>query len=147
MEYIHYLCEIVKTLFFYGAVRKSYQNLLLKWQKSLFSYVSFCVHSMLVHYKGWNTLCSKLQQHVAATDHIEQLVAATHCNDTSQQQITLCVLENFCEKSLTLQQNSVSATRWTNSVWFDFLQHFAATKFCCGDKDFHKNSPVHKKCN
>ena len=111
MEYIHYLCEIVKTLFFYGAVRKSYQNLLLKWQKSLFSYVSFCVHSMLVHYKGWNTLCSKLQQHVTATDHIEQLVAATHCNDTSQQQITLCVLENFCEKSLTLQQNSVSATR------------------------------------
>ena len=57
------------------------------------------------------TLCGKLQQHVAATDHIKQLVAATHCNDTSQQQITLCVLENFCEKSLTLQQNSVSPTR------------------------------------
>ena len=58
----------------------------------------------------------RLQQHVAATDHIEQLVAATHCNDISQQQIALCVLENFCEKSLTLQQNFVAATSCTNSV-------------------------------
>ena len=33
----------------------------------------------------------------------------------------------------------------TNSVWFDFLQRVAATKFCCRDKDFHKNSPVHTK--
>ena len=24
-------------------------------------------------------------------------------------------------------------------------RHVAATKFCCGDKDFHKNSPVHTK--
>ena len=33
----------------------------------------------------------------------------------------------------------------TNSVWFDFVRLVAATKFCCGDKDFHKNSPVHAK--
>ena len=39
----------------------------------------------------------------------------------------------------------VAATSRTNSVWFDFLQHVAATKFCCKDKDFHKNSPVHTK--
>ena len=71
---------------------------------------------MLVHYKGWNTLCGKLQLHIVATDHIEQLVVATRCNYTSQQQIALCVLENFCEKSLTLQQNFVAATSCTNSV-------------------------------
>lgn len=105
----------------------------------MFSYVSFCVHSMLRHYEGWNTLSSKLQQHVAVTDHIEQLVAATRCNDNSQQQIALCVLKNFCEKSLTLQQNLVATTKCTNSVRFDFLQHFAATKFCYGEKDFEKN--------
>ena len=33
----------------------------------------------------------------------------------------------------------------TNSVWFDFVRLVAATKFCCGDKDFHRNSPVHTK--
>ena len=33
----------------------------------------------------------------------------------------------------------------TNSVWFDFVGLVAATKFCCRDKDFHKNSPVHTK--
>ena len=36
-------------------------------------------------------------------------------------------------------------TSRTDSVWFDFLQLVAATKFCCGDKNFHKNSPVHTK--
>ena len=31
-------------------------------------------------------------------------------------------------KSLSLQPNFVAATSRTNSVWFDFLQHVAATK-------------------
>ena len=48
-------------------------------------------------------------------------------------------------KSLSLQQNFVAATSHTNSVWFDFLQHVAATKFCCRDRDFQKNFPVHTK--
>ena len=39
----------------------------------------------------------------------------------------------------------VAATSRTDSVWFDFLRLVAATKFCCGDKDFHKNSPAHTK--
>ena len=26
-----------------------------------------------------------------------------------------------------------------------FFVHVAAAKFCCGDKDFNKNSPVHTK--
>ena len=51
----------------------------------------------------------------------------------------------FLWKSLWLQQNFVAATSRTNSVWLDFLRLIAATKFCCGDKDFHKNSPVHTK--
>ena len=39
----------------------------------------------------------------------------------------------------------VAATSRTNSVRFDFLRLVAATKFCCGDKDFNKNSSVHTK--
>ena len=46
-------------------------------------------------------------------------------------------------KCLSLQQNFVAATSRTDSVWFDFLRLVAATKFLCGDKDFHKDSPVH----
>ena len=56
----------------------------------------------------------------------------------------VCTAE-FLWKSLSLQQNFVAATSRTDSVWFDFLRLVAATKFCCGDKDFHKNSPVHTK--
>ena len=51
----------------------------------------------------------------------------------------------FLWKSLLLQQNFVAATSRTNSVLFDFLQLVAATKFCCIDKYFQKNSPVHRK--
>ena len=31
------------------------------------------------------------------------------------------------------------------TLWFDFLRLVAATKFCCGDTDFLKNSLVHTK--
>ena len=51
----------------------------------------------------------------------------------------------FLWKSLSLQQNFVSATSRTDSVWFDILRLVAATKFCCGVKVFYKNSPVHTK--
>ena len=61
-------------------------------------------------------------------------VAATCRSDILWRQIASCV-----------QQNFVAEKRDTNSVWFDFLRLVAATKFCCGDKDFHKNSPVHTK--
>ena len=80
--------------------------------------------------KGRYTLGDKLQQHVAAT----------RCSDKS-----LRVHWRNLWKSLSLQQNFGAATSRTDSVWFDFLQLVAATKFCCGDKDFHKNSPVHTK--
>ena len=44
---------------------------------------------------------------------------------------------NFC-KNLSLQQNFVTASSLKNSVCFDFLRHVAGTKFCRGEKDFHK---------
>ena len=59
----------------------------IKMEKILSSYVYFCLHSMLVHYKGQNTLGDKLQQHVVATDHGQQLVAATRCTNMPQRNI------------------------------------------------------------
>ena len=63
-----------------------------------------------------------MRQHIAATNRFA------------------CTRE-FLWKSLLLQQNFVTATSSTDSVWFDFLRLVAATKFCWGDKDFHKTSP------
>ena len=61
--------------------------------------------------------------------------------------VTYCLVCNWecLWKSLSLQHNFVTSTSHTNSVWFDFLKLVTATKFCCRDKDFHKNSPVHMK--
>ena len=86
--------------------------------------------SHLVADPGGYTPGGKLQQHVAAT----------RCSDKS-----LRVYWRNLWKSLSLQQNFVAATSRTDSVWFDFLRLVAATKFCSGDKDFYKNSPVHTK--
>ena len=77
--------------------------------------------SHLVADPGRYTPGGKLQQHVAAT----------RCSDKS-----LRVYWRNLWKSLSLQQNFVAATSRTDSVWFDFLRLVAATKFCCGDKDF-----------
>ena len=99
--------------------------------------------------KGRYTLGDKLQQHVAATYHSMCTGRATSCSNKVRRHFAatnrfVCTGE-FLWKSLSLQQNFVSATSRTDSVWFDFLRLVAATKFCCGDKDFHKNSPVHTK--
>ena len=37
----------------------------------------------------------------------------------------------------------VAATSRRKSNQFEFVRLVAATKFCCSDKDFHENSPVH----
>ena len=84
----------------------------------------------LLNSKGWYTPGDKLQQHVAMT----------RCSDKS-----LRGRGEFLWKSLSLQHNFVASTSRTNLVWFDFLRLVAETRFCCGDKDFHKNSPVHTK--
>ena len=82
--------------------------------------------------------CSRRKGRYTIGDKLQQHVAATRCSDKS-----LRVYWRNLWKSLSLQQNFVAATSRTDSVWFDFLRLVAATKFCCGDKDFHKNSPVH----
>ena len=70
---------------------------------------------------------------------VGRLVAATRWGDTSQRQIASCVLENFCE-NLSPQQNFTTATSRKKSNQTEFVRLVAATKFCCSDKDFHKNS-------
>ena len=55
----------------------------------------------------------------------------------------VCTEEINLWKSLSLQQNFVTAKSHTNYVWFEFLQHVAVKKFCCRDKRFHKNSLWH----
>ena len=77
--------------------------------------------------KGRYTLGDKFQQHVAVT----------HCSNKSLRVYWRIFVKIF-----------VAATEFccrNKSQRFDFLRLVAATKFCCGDKDFHKNSPVHTK--
>ena len=69
----------------------------------------------------------------------------THRGDTSAATNRFVRTGEFLWKSLLLQKNFVAATSRTNSVWFEFLRLAAATKFCCGDKDFHRTSPVHSE--
>ena len=56
----------------------------------------------------------------------------------------VCTRE-LLRKSWSLQRNFVAATCCKNSNQTEFVRLFAATKFSCSDKDFHKISPVHKK--
>ena len=99
--------------------------------------------------KGRYTLGDKLQQQVAATDHSVCTGPATSCSNMLRRHIEatnrfVCT-GDILWKSLSLQQNFVTATSRTNSVWFDFLQNVPATKFFCRNKDFHKNSQIHTK--
>ena len=74
----------------------------------------------------WVTSCSNLLswRHVVGTNRF------------------VCTGE-FLWKSLSLQQNFVTAT--SKNQIRQFVRLFAATKFCCRDKDFHKISPVRTK--
>ena len=67
----------------------------IKIKKILCTFVYFCLHSMLVHYKGQNTLGNKLQQRVVATDHHRQLVTATCWTNVPQRKIFVSATE-FC---------------------------------------------------
>ena len=100
-------------------------------------------------HKGRYTLGDRLQQQFAVTNHSVCTGPAASCGNMLWRHIAatnrfVCTAE-ILWKSSSLQQNFVAATSRTNSVWFDFLQHVAATKFCCRDNDFHKNSQVHTK--
>ena len=74
---------------------------------------------------------------------------ATSCSNTVRWHVAVtnrfvCTGE-FLGKSLSLQRNFVAATSRKKSNQTEFVRLVAATKFCCSDKDFHKNSPVHTK--
>ena len=68
-----------------------------------------------------------LGRHVAATNRFV-------CDGESFVKILSQSATEFCRRN-----------RWLKFCLIWFLQHAAATKFCCRDKDFHKNSPVRKK--
>ena len=90
------------------------------------------------------TSCSDCDRSLCVWVHVQirqQLqVAATCCGDTSQQQIASSVLEKFCE-NLCICNRILSPRQVTqNTVWFDFLQLVAATKFRCRKS---KNSLLH----
>ena len=105
-------------------------NCLLKPQL----HFTVCAHrnEMRQRSLGWNTPGDKLQQHVAVTSH--------SCK-------SLCVYGRiFLWKSLSPQQNFVAATSRTKSNQTEFVRLLAATKLCCWDKDFHKNSLERANC-
>ena len=88
-----------------------------------------CLFQIRAALRGRYTLGDKLQQHVAATDHSICKGRATSCSNMSRRQIASCVVENFCE-NLCLRNRIFSLQQ--------VAKKFAATKFCCSDKDFHK---------
>ena len=69
-------------------------------------------------------------------DKLQQHVTGTNC--------FVCTGE-FLWKSLSPQQNFVSARSLTKSNQTEFVWLVALTKFCFWGKDFHKNSPLHAK--
>ena len=88
--------------------------------------------------------CQVFSIYLLRSVHTGRQVAATCRGNTLQRKIASCVLENFCEN--LCRCNRICRRHKSHSpLWFDFLQLVAATKFCCGDKDFHKNSSVHTK--
>lgn len=80
----------------------------------------------MVIFKAQNTLGDKLHQHIAAT----------HCNDKF-----LCVYWRICENRCLC--NRIFSPQQVKSHKFKSKAICSMTKFCCRDKDFHKNSPVH----
>ena len=116
----------------------------------------FSIEEKMKHDFWWNNFFE-----TTGHAYFLDITYATSCSNKSWRQITLCVqvgwlnaathhsdkslTREFLWKSLSPQQNFIAITSCTNSVWFDFLQHVAATKVCCRDKDFQKNSPVYPK--
>ena len=68
---------------------------------------------------------------------VRRLVAATLCGDTSQWQIAVCVLENFCE-NLCLQQNFVAATSRKNQIRLNLCDLLWRQNFVAVTKIFAK---------
>ena len=88
--------------------------------------------------------CNTSRRQITPCVQVGGLVAATRWGDTLQRQIASCVLENFCEIS-------VSATEFGRCNKSQKIKSYWICATCCGDKffgsdkDFRKNSTVHTK--
>ena len=62
-----------------------------------------------------------------------------------QRQIASFIPDNFCENLCLC--NRILLSQQVVQIQSDLIisRLVAATKFCCGDKDFHKHSPDHTK--
>ena len=131
-------------------------NHLTKWgfnssgqQKNMTDDIFF--YTLLEHkgsnlYFGKNRSCCNVYlyffywvQKMAA--HISMTTMATQTKGDKLMLSTGEFLWNF----LSLQQDFVTTISCTKSHQIELVQLLVVTKFCCGDKDLHKNSPVHMK--
>ena len=97
------------------------------------------------HFKiGICSACSSFLFVTLRSVYTRWQVAAICHTASSQWQIALCVLENFYE-NLCLRNRISSQQHVTKNQIIQFVQLVGAIKFCCQDKDFHKNSPGHTK--
>ena len=89
-------------------------------------HLSYCILFWLrwPHFRSRDTLGDKLLQHVVAT-----------CRSDKSLRVHWRIFAKVF----------VSAMSRTKSNQTEFKQLSAVTKFCFGDKDFHKNSPVHTR--
>ena len=92
--------------------------------------------------KGWNTpnetSCSNMSGDRSLCVCTGQVTTCSITLRRSQQQIILCVLENFLWKSLSVPQNFVAATSRRKSNQSEFVRLVVATKFFCREKVFTK---------
>ena len=72
---------------------------------------------------------SSLSSFSLLPQHTRRQIAATRRSNKFD-----LVNRRILSKILSPLQNFVAATCRTKSNWFDFVQHFAVTKFCRGDK-------------
>lgn len=112
-----------------------------RWLLSLWSHSGShvcCVAVLMLRQVSSNTS----RRQITSCEQVGRLVTASRCSDKS---LRVLYTGEFLSKSLSLQQDFVTATRRTNFVSFDFLWLVAATKLCCREEDFHKTLPVDTK--
>ena len=91
------------------------------------------------------TSCSnKSRWQITPCIQVGRLVAATCCGDYGRD-ILLHVYWRIFGKSLSLQHNLFPHQVTQILCDLNFFDMLQGPKFFCGDKDFHKNSPVHLK--
>ena len=84
-----------------------------------------------------NMLLQQIALCVQSSDKSYALIAAIGCSDKSPG-VNASTFGGKLIRILSPRQNFVAATCRTKSNQFDFVQHVAARKFCCGDKIFNK---------